>query len=62
MSSWVSFASLAAAHLIAAGWCPILDCDEVFNYWEPLLHLVHGSGLQTWEYVRLTSRLLQLIF
>jgi hypothetical protein len=26
------------------------DCDEVYNYWEPLHYLVHGSGMQTWEY------------
>ena len=26
------------------------DCDEVFNYWEPLHFLHHGFGLQTWEY------------
>lgn len=26
------------------------DCDEVFNYWEPLHYLVHGTGMQTWEY------------
>ena len=29
---------------------PIMDCDEVYNYWEPLHFLVHGTGLQTWEY------------
>ena len=28
----------------------IHDCDEVYNYWEPLHYLVHGSGMQTWEY------------
>jgi alpha-1,2-mannosyltransferase len=26
------------------------DCDEVFNYWEPLHYLQYGYGLQTWEY------------
>lgn len=28
------------------------DCDEVYNYWEPLHYLVYGSGQaqQTWEY------------
>ncbi|KAJ7361402.1 glycosyltransferase family 22 protein [Mycena albidolilacea] len=25
------------------------DCDEVFNFWEPLHFLDHGSGFQTWE-------------
>ena len=30
---------------------PIQDCDEVFNYWEPLHYLIYGFGFQTWEYV-----------
>jgi alpha-1,2-mannosyltransferase len=47
------------AHLVAlhfairialANRCPISDCDEVFNYWEPLHFLNHGVGFQTWEY------------
>ncbi|CAL1694092.1 unnamed protein product [Somion occarium] len=25
------------------------DCDEVFNYWEPLHYLERGYGFQTWE-------------
>jgi len=29
---------------------PIEDCDETFNYWEPLHYLVFGYGYQTWEY------------
>lgn len=29
---------------------PITDCDEVFNYWEPLHFVLYGSGQQTWEY------------
>lgn len=28
----------------------IPDCDEVFNYWEPLNFLTRGFGKQTWEY------------
>lgn len=28
----------------------IHDCDEVFNYWEPLHFLIYKSGFQTWEY------------
>ncbi|KAI9299198.1 hypothetical protein K502DRAFT_361729 [Neoconidiobolus thromboides FSU 785] len=28
----------------------IQDCDEVYNYWEPLHFLQFNSGLQTWEY------------
>jgi len=49
---WALFGVLLAAYLAAAAWCPILDCDEVFNYWEPLHNLVHGTGLQTWECVQ----------
>lgn len=29
---------------------PIADCDETFNYWEPLHFLLFGFGFQTWEY------------
>ncbi|KAI2495487.1 Alg9-like mannosyltransferase family [Fragilaria crotonensis] len=36
--------------IYAANRMPILDCDEVFNYWEPLHFLSYGDGLQTWEY------------
>lgn len=28
----------------------ISDCDETFNYWEPLNFLVRSFGKQTWEY------------
>ncbi|GAB4846564.1 mannosyltransferase [Ancistrocladus abbreviatus] len=28
----------------------IHDCDEVFNYWEPLHYIIYKSGFQTWEY------------
>ncbi|KEI38671.1 glycosyltransferase family 22 protein [Mixia osmundae IAM 14324] len=27
-----------------------MDCDEVFNYWEPLHFMLYGYGFQTWEY------------
>lgn len=27
----------------------IQDCDEVFNFWEPLHYLDRGQGFQTWE-------------
>lgn len=36
--------------LSAAVWSNISDCDEVYNYWEPLHFLMYGSGFQTWEY------------
>ena len=29
---------------------PINDCDEVYNYWEPLHFIQYQNGLQTWEY------------
>jgi alpha-1,2-mannosyltransferase len=29
---------------------PVTDCDEVYNYWEPLHFLLYKKGLQTWEY------------
>jgi len=28
----------------------IEDCDETFNYWEPLHYITYGYGFQTWEY------------
>lgn len=28
----------------------ISDCDETYNYWEPLNLLVRGFGKETWEY------------
>jgi alpha-1,2-mannosyltransferase len=29
---------------------PVTDCDEVYNYWEPLHFMLYGQGQQTWEY------------
>ncbi|TFJ88399.1 hypothetical protein NSK_000748 [Nannochloropsis salina CCMP1776] len=29
---------------------PIADCDETYNYWEPVHYLLYGTGMQTWEY------------
>jgi hypothetical protein len=46
----VAFYAFALAHILAAAYSPIQDCDEVFNYWEPTHYLTHGYGLQTWEY------------
>lgn len=45
-----AFYLFAAAHLLAAIYAPIQDCDEVFNYYEPTHYLTHRYGLQTWEY------------
>ncbi|KAI8430391.1 hypothetical protein MSG28_000680 [Choristoneura fumiferana] len=41
---------LLVARLLSAYYGHIADCDEAYNYWEPLHYLVYGNGLQTWEY------------
>ncbi|KAM3956488.1 alpha-1,2-mannosyltransferase Alg9 [Aphomia sociella] len=46
----VALVLLLTARLISAYWGHISDCDETYNYWEPLHYLVYGNGLQTWEY------------
>ncbi|XP_013163299.1 PREDICTED: alpha-1,2-mannosyltransferase ALG9 [Papilio xuthus] len=46
----VALGLLLTSRLLAAYWSHISDCDETYNYWEPLHYLVYGSGLQTWEY------------
>ncbi|KAL1518698.1 hypothetical protein AB1Y20_002985 [Prymnesium parvum] len=43
-------APLLLVRLAAALLSPIADCDETFNYWEPMHFLLYGEGLQTWEY------------
>ncbi|XP_077288561.1 alpha-1,2-mannosyltransferase Alg9 isoform X2 [Arctopsyche grandis] len=48
--SAAAFRALVSARFCSAVWCHISDCDEVFNYWEPIHYLVYGWGLQTWEY------------
>ncbi len=50
LSTTLMFAIFLASNLLAALYSPILDCDEVFNYWEPTHYLNHRYGLQTWEY------------
>jgi len=27
----------------------IMDCDETYNYWEPMHYMLYGSGMKTWE-------------
>lgn len=52
-SSWYTLLALPLAfawRVYLANRMPIMDCDEVYNYWEPLHYLLYGSGLQTWEY------------
>lgn len=45
-----AFLFLSLIRVFGALRSPISDCDETFNYWEPLHYMVHGFGLQTWEY------------
>ena len=44
------FKLLLVPRLLSALINIIHDCDETFNYWEPLHYLLNGEGLQTWEY------------
>ena len=49
--TWQSaFAVLLVARTLSAVLNIIHDCDEVYNYWEPLHYLLYGYGKQTWEY------------
>lgn len=45
-----AFKTFISARFCSAIWAYISDCDETFNYWEPLHYCVYGRGLQTWEY------------
>ncbi|MFH4974766.1 hypothetical protein AB6A40_001475 [Gnathostoma spinigerum] len=44
------FKLLFSLRISAAMWSSISDCDEVYNYWEPLHLFLYGDGFQTWEY------------
>lgn len=47
----IAFLVLALARALVASVNGVtFDCDEAFNYWEPLHFLTHGHGLQTWEH------------
>ncbi|PAA47164.1 hypothetical protein BOX15_Mlig014585g3, partial [Macrostomum lignano] len=50
LSNWLIFRLCLTVRISSALWNIIHDCDETYNYWEPLHHLLHGSGFQTWEY------------
>ena len=52
-----AFCFLMLARYYSAMYNNIHDCDEVFNYWEPLHYLFHKSGFQTWEYRYVNSNL-----
>ena len=32
--------------LSAAVWSTVADCDETYNYWEPMHFLLYGKGFQ----------------
>ncbi|KAK0412725.1 hypothetical protein QR680_006370 [Steinernema hermaphroditum] len=44
------FKIMVAVRVSGALWTGISDCDEVYNYWEPLHLLMTNEGFQTWEY------------
>ncbi|KLO13752.1 asparagine-linked glycosylation 9 protein isoform a [Schizopora paradoxa] len=51
---WCPSFSLAVRILLlirvsGAMYSNISDCDEVYNFWEPLHYLAKGYGFQTWE-------------
>uniref|UniRef100_A0A8R1EQ51 Mannosyltransferase n=1 Tax=Caenorhabditis japonica TaxID=281687 RepID=A0A8R1EQ51_CAEJA len=46
---------LLSIRIASALWGVINDCDEVYNYWEPLHLFLYGDGFQTWEYSPLYS-------
>lgn len=46
----MQLAALVLTRALDVLFTPIPDCDEVFNYYEPLHFLVRGFGKRTWEY------------
>jgi len=48
--TWMVLSLLVTVRLVGAQLSPIMDCDEVFNYWEPMHMLLFKRGFQTWEY------------
>ncbi|CAD7923858.1 unnamed protein product [Amoebophrya sp. A120] len=49
-SLFFPLAFLFVMRILSALYAPMDDCDEVFNYWEPVHYQIFGHGLQTWEY------------
>ncbi|KAI4333577.1 hypothetical protein L6164_018364 [Bauhinia variegata] len=47
---FMPFLALGMLRYMSATSNIIHDCDEVFNYWEPLHYLLYKTGFQTWEY------------
>ena len=48
--SWLLVSLSALVQLVASLISVSVDCDEIFNYWEPLHFLFFSYGFQTWEY------------
>lgn len=51
--TWVQLALVAlnvTVRIYSSIYMIIADCDETYNYWEPLNLLLRGFGKQTWEY------------
>jgi hypothetical protein len=46
----VHLIALFCFRVLSAFFAPVMDCDETFNYAEPLHLILYGRGLQTWEY------------
>ena len=49
-SAFTAWKALFIVRLTAAFWSVISDCDETYNYWEPMHFLIYQKGYQTWEY------------
>lgn len=49
-STILLFFGLLSARLLSAMYNLIWDCDETYNYWEPLHYSLYKHGFQTWEY------------
>ncbi|KAJ3426785.1 alpha-12-mannosyltransferase alg9 [Anaeramoeba flamelloides] len=45
-----TFLFLSLSNCLASFLNILTDCDEVYNYWEPMHYLINGFGMQTWEY------------
>lgn len=49
-TEFLALVFLLAMRVAGALFSVLNDCDEVYNYWEPVNYLVRGFGMQTWEY------------
>ena len=45
-----TFLIILAVRSLSSYYNQVWDCDETYNYWEPLHFLLFGNGFQTWEY------------